>query len=511
MKKEKKLFSITSITLLMLFPTFNFAQQSRCISKQPVTTVEQRNREKKSDQPIFPAVAGGCDTINYSKAFKTPIQWTAINWSVVIPGSGFVNGINSIGDKEKGNYIDITSYPAATHITGAFIWFVHAYSSNTAKTVLINVYDNGGIGGGPGALLGSQAISLATIMSNISSGFLTKVLFASPVAIPASRKIFITCDFTNLSWTNAAGTDSLNIVASDTLQENPGIVWEKTAANNWHSIDDGTSWNLKKTGLFMFPFISNNITPPSVTLNTTPANAVICAGNSVTFDPTGSVGPFGYNWFASPGYSGATLSGQNLVMQYNVANTYTVAYSTYGCGFESTAVKTVMVNPLPSVTASSNSPVCQNSPLQLNATSSASIFSWTGPNAFTSSVQNPVIALASTANNGTYTLAVINASSCTNSTTVNVVVNLCTEIDHLDSEEVFSILQNEHHQYFILMNTNKEASYSIYNINGDIVRSKVPVASNRVEINTHDLVHGMYFIQVLSGDTSFVKKIIITN
>jgi hypothetical protein len=50
-------------------------------------------------------------------------------------------------------------------------------------------------------------------------------------------------------------------------------------------------------------------------------------------------------------------------------------------------------------------------------------YSWTGPNGFTSNVQNPVINNVTAAAAGTYTLTVTNSNGCTSSTTVDVVVN----------------------------------------------------------------------------------------
>ncbi|NNT72878.1 hypothetical protein HKT18_11680 [Flavobacterium sp. IMCC34852] len=50
-------------------------------------------------------------------------------------------------------------------------------------------------------------------------------------------------------------------------------------------------------------------------------------------------------------------------------------------------------------------------------------FAWTGPNGFTSSVQNPSIANVSTAAIGTYTLELTNTNGCKSSATVSAIVN----------------------------------------------------------------------------------------
>ncbi|MFN4364040.1 T9SS type B sorting domain-containing protein [Chryseobacterium hispalense] len=72
-------------------------------------------------------------------------------------------------------------------------------------------------------------------------------------------------------------------------------------------------------------------------------------------------------------------------------------------------------------TITSNSPVCVNSAIQLNATGGAT-YSWTGPNGFTSAQQNPTIPNATTANSGTYTCQITGSGACDGIFTVNVFV-----------------------------------------------------------------------------------------
>ncbi len=70
---------------------------------------------------------------------------------------------------------------------------------------------------------------------------------------------------------------------------------------------------------------------------------------------------------------------------------------------------------------SSNSPVCPNSTIQLNATGGTT-YSWTGPNGFTSNDQNPAIPNATTAHAGSYICQVSGSGACDGTFTVNVLV-----------------------------------------------------------------------------------------
>ncbi|AZA49918.1 hypothetical protein EG346_17840 [Chryseobacterium carnipullorum] len=73
------------------------------------------------------------------------------------------------------------------------------------------------------------------------------------------------------------------------------------------------------------------------------------------------------------------------------------------------------------ISATSNSPVCTNSTVQLSATGGTT-YNWTGPNGFTSNLQNPTIPNATAAHSGTYTCQVSGSGACDGSFTVNVVV-----------------------------------------------------------------------------------------
>src|SRR6202008_2091381 len=76
--------------------------------------------------------------------------------------------------------------------------------------------------------------------------------------------------------------------------------------------------------------------------------------------------------------------------------------------------------PIPTI--GSNSPVCLNQTLNLNS-GGATTYTWSGPNTFTSTAQNPSITGITMNAAGTYTVVVTDANSCVNFATVNVVVN----------------------------------------------------------------------------------------
>ena len=78
-------------------------------------------------------------------------------------------------------------------------------------------------------------------------------------------------------------------------------------------------------------------------------------------------------------------------------------------------------------TATNTGAYCAGSTIQLNATGTGT-YSWTGPNGFTSTLQNPTIPNSTTANAGVYNLTVT-ATGCTATATTTVVVNTAPTVN----------------------------------------------------------------------------------
>jgi gliding motility-associated-like protein len=73
-------------------------------------------------------------------------------------------------------------------------------------------------------------------------------------------------------------------------------------------------------------------------------------------------------------------------------------------------------------TVASNSPVCENSTLNLTCSEGVS-WEWSGPNGFSSTEQNPTISNVSLLANGTYTVTITDANNCTETRTVDVQIS----------------------------------------------------------------------------------------
>ncbi len=143
----------------------------------------------------------------------------------------------------------------------------------------------------------------------------------------------------------------------------------------------------------------------SVTPTFTPV-APICAGGTFAL-PTSSTN--------APAITGTWSPAIN-----NTATTvYTFTPDAGQCAVSTTM--TVTVNPDPAPNISGTSSICLGETINLSTTATGT-YSWTGPNGFTSSLQNPTIPNATAAASGTYTLTTIGICSSMPAT-INVVVN----------------------------------------------------------------------------------------
>lgn len=125
-------------------------------------------------------------------------------------------------------------------------------------------------------------------------------------------------------------------------------------------------------------------------------------------------GILNYTWSGPNGY---TSTAQNP-SDASTAGTYTLIVSSSGC--QSSPATVTVVSQMPALSASNTGPYCPGTPIQLyGSTSGSSInYSWSGPNGYTSTAQNPTDATEA----GTYTLT-ITTGSCSNSASTVVSIN----------------------------------------------------------------------------------------
>lgn len=135
-----------------------------------------------------------------------------------------------------------------------------------------------------------------------------------------------------------------------------------------------------------------------------------------------------YNWALSGG--GAITEGQGssaVRINWTAAGTFNLTVtetlsSTTNCVGVPVSLN-IIVDPLPVPTATANTPFAGGDLNLLGGPDGMASYSWSGPNGFTSTVQNPTITGVTAAAAGTYTLTVTNAAGCSASTTVDVTIS----------------------------------------------------------------------------------------
>jgi hypothetical protein len=182
-----------------------------------------------------------------------------------------------------------------------------------------------------------------------------------------------------------------------------------------------------KTGVTASPATSNSIT---MTVNTVPSitghtDGSRCDAGSVTLAATSDIGTI--NWYAASSGGASLATGASFsTPSISSTTTYYVDATNNGCTTASRTAVTATVNNTPAVpSAGSNSPVCAGDNILLNSASSTSgvSYNWTGPNSFTSTIQNPPIASATQLMAGTYSVTA-SQNGCTSAAgTTTVIVN----------------------------------------------------------------------------------------
>ncbi|MCB0401197.1 MAG: S8 family serine peptidase [Flavobacteriales bacterium] len=376
-----------------------------------VTNANGNDTEIKTGY-ITVTTPGACSELNlddnqFSTATSIHVGWNPALYTAGA-GNGYVAGINVYGDKAKAEYFPAAQVGSNTQfVEGLYIWLGRVYSSNPNKTVNLNVWD--ATGGMPtGAPIGTRTITLGDVMG----GGIYYFRFPTPVALPASSEIAVGVDFSTLSWTGAAGTDSFAIVTSTTNEAGISTGVEQWSDNSWNTY--ATGWSGSTWHHYIFPQLTANPASASITTSAT----TICEGDQVHYDATGSTFQDTLLW-SFPGQTPAYSTNIQDSLIYSTAGTYTTYLEVIGGGCSNYAVDSVTITvnptPTPSITASADT-ICSGNSVTLSTTGGGT-YAWT-PGGSTASSISP-----SPTSNTTYSVAVT-SGGCTGEAFKTIYVNV---------------------------------------------------------------------------------------
>ncbi|AWV97705.1 T9SS type B sorting domain-containing protein [Arcticibacterium luteifluviistationis] len=227
------------------------------------------------------------------------------------------------------------------------------------------------------------------------------------------------------------GTDKLTCTATTVTRTATG---GGTYSWNTSPIQTTATANITSPGTYTVTVTDANLCTATATvvigqpavLGANPSTADVTCYNGVDgtakVTPFGGTAPYKYKW-----NTGATSQEITNLS----AGTYSVVVTdAQGCIKEVTGI--VVGEPAQLIgTASSNSPVCEGTTISLTA-NGGTLYSWTGPNTFTSNLQNPSISNATTLNGGVYSVTVKDANGCSATATTSVSITDMPKIQDID-------------------------------------------------------------------------------
>lgn len=190
--------------------------------------------------------------------------------------------------------------------------------------------------------------------------------------------------------------------------------------------DSGTTIPLKLPNTsFAEKKYDNNSTSALYTsiLATASSNTPVCASDTIKLQASSNTAGAVFSWSGPNGFTSTEQNPVIISSGASDAGSYKVTASKNGCT-SSPANTAVVISINPQITATLKSRVCENGTIYLTATNGASRYSWSGPDSFSSSLQNPVIPGVNQINAGNYTVTATSANNCISApSSVKVSVN----------------------------------------------------------------------------------------
>jgi hypothetical protein len=233
------------------------------------------------------------------------------------------------------------------------------------------------------------------------------------------------------------------------------------------------------------------------------SNAPVCINDTLRLFATDSTPGVNYWWEGPNNFKSTQQNPKFKITNVNSSGDYVVAARLFGCFRKDTI--NVVVKPLPSssgMNASSNTP-CFGDTLKLTSsnTLAGTVYSWVGPNGFTSSLQNPVLPNTVMANAGTYILTVM-LNGC--SITVSKLVVIKEQPQNLTAASNSPLCEKDTVQLISSTSSTGTISFSWTGPNGFTSSAKDTNIISAVTINSGDYIVTATKLGCSSKDTVYV-------
>lgn len=278
---------------------------------------------------------------------------------------------------------------------------------------------------------GGTWISNNPSVATVTSGGMVSLLTIGTVDFTFTESIANCQSTTSLLTVNDLPTVT---VSSNSICEDGSLTLTPISGGTWASNNNavatvsGSTVSIVGPGSVDFTFTEsvNNCSAntSSVIVNASPSVTVssnsICLNSNLVLTPN-----TGGTWISN-NTSVATVSGSAVTILSTGFVDFTFTETSSGC---SATTSSVTVNNDITTTVANNGAICEGNTLSLTSSTAGLTYSWSGPNGFTSTSQNPIVSLtANNAMSGNYILTISNGN-CTNSASTNVTVNVNPSID----------------------------------------------------------------------------------
>jgi len=222
-------------------------------------------------------------------------------------------------------------------------------------------------------------------------------------------------------------------------------------------------------------------------------DTIICQGTTVILDA--GPGMNSYLW---------NNSSTDQIINVSAQGQYFVTITNSNSCSKSDSIQ-VMVKSIPVVNLGPDTTICQNETLLLDAGNPMSSYLWNNA----STDQTLTISTQ-----GQYWVAVSVATNCNANDTIQVIVDVCTDIVESFKGNKISIFPNPATDHVIITftgpATQQQIYFQLFNFLGEIVTQPVLIKHNRLDFNTDNLEKGIYMYRInISEGEQIAGKLII--
>lgn len=169
---------------------------------------------------------------------------------------------------------------------------------------------------------------------------------------------------------------------------------------------------------------SENLTvrlKPSIPTAT--SNSPVCSGNMFAFTASSTTPNVTYSWVGPNGFTSTNQTEFITPAPTNVSGKYVVTATLSGCSTKDSFVAQIDSTPVKPVVGSNGPSICSGNIIVLTSSSATAgaTYLWNGPSGFSSTVQNPGITSATTANTGKYVVTA-RLGNCTSKDSLQITV-----------------------------------------------------------------------------------------